>query len=286
MSSLRNAVKRVTHKERSQPRGRSHLGLLEKKKDYKVRSRDFHDKQDRLHSMRRKAEMRNPDEFYFSMKNSQVKDGVHRKTEEARQKELEDTIGADAVKVMKGQDLSYIRMQVQKDAKKIERLQASLHFLGGGATEEGGRMDSIKKRKHTVFVNSSEKAENFDVAEHFGTAPTMAGRAFNRPRIEDLRAALSAGGEDENDEEQRPPSVKELAKKAKKARREAKKVARARAAAYGEMEARSERMTKLRLAEAHLNTERLVAGKGQKRKIKGAEDGQPAMYKWRRKRAK
>ena len=48
MSSLRNAVKRVTHKERSQPRARNHLGLLEKKKDYQRRAKDFHFKTDLL----------------------------------------------------------------------------------------------------------------------------------------------------------------------------------------------------------------------------------------------
>ena len=61
MSSLRNAVKRVTHKERSQPQARAHLGLLEKKSDYKLRSKDYHRKQDRLKSMRSKAANRNPD---------------------------------------------------------------------------------------------------------------------------------------------------------------------------------------------------------------------------------
>ena len=34
MSSLRNAVKRVEHKERAQPASRKKLGLLEKHKDY------------------------------------------------------------------------------------------------------------------------------------------------------------------------------------------------------------------------------------------------------------
>ena len=36
MSSLRNAVKRVTHKERAQPAARKRFGLLEKHKDYEV----------------------------------------------------------------------------------------------------------------------------------------------------------------------------------------------------------------------------------------------------------
>lgn len=38
MSSLRNAVKRVEHKERAQPASRRKLGLLEKHKDYGERA--------------------------------------------------------------------------------------------------------------------------------------------------------------------------------------------------------------------------------------------------------
>ena len=88
MSSLRNAVKRITHKERAQPQARSHLGILEKKKDYRIRARDFHNKQDRIRSLREKAAQRNPDEFYFGMHRSKVKDGKHRKTEEAWDKAI------------------------------------------------------------------------------------------------------------------------------------------------------------------------------------------------------
>jgi len=73
MSSLRNAVKRKTHKERAQPAKRRHLGLLEKKKDYLLRAKDYHRKQDRLRILREKAAMRNPDEFYKRMVNSSTK---------------------------------------------------------------------------------------------------------------------------------------------------------------------------------------------------------------------
>lgn len=74
-SSLRNALHRRNHKERGQLVNRSRLGLLEKKKDYVQRARDYHSKQDRIHRLQEKAATRNKDEFYFSMVNSKTKVG-------------------------------------------------------------------------------------------------------------------------------------------------------------------------------------------------------------------
>lgn len=268
MSSLRNAVKRITHKERSQPRARNHLGLLEKKKDYKRRAKDFHFKSDLVKKLKERASMRNPDEFYFGMKNAQVnKDGKHTKTNQAQNKEKEDEIGADAVRIMKDQDLSYIRMQKQKDVKKMERLQQNLHHL------------ESTKRKHTVFVDNSEQATNFDVAEHFDTVPELAGRSFNRPRREDLEKAATTAATTT------PVSEKELAQKIKLQHKTSKKLAKARASSYKEVEERAHRISVLSRAESHLVTEKLIAGNGRKRKIKAAENGEPAQYKWRRKRS-
>jgi len=71
--SLRNALHRRNHKERAQLTGRSRLGLLEKKKDYVQRAKDYHSKQERIHRLQEKAAMRNKDEFYFSMINSRTK---------------------------------------------------------------------------------------------------------------------------------------------------------------------------------------------------------------------
>lgn len=276
MSSLRNAVKRVTHKERSQPRARNHLGLLEKKKDYKKRAKDYHAKSDLIQRLKIKAAMRNPDEFYFGMKNAEMNaNGKHTKTLQARNKEREAEIGADAVRIMKDQDLSYIRMQKQKDSKKMERLEQNLHFI------ESKNGD---KRKHTVFVDSSEQADTFDVADHFDTVPELAGRIFNRPRKSDLEKAAALQDND-NDE---PISIteEELLKRKTVAKKTAKKLAKARASAYGELEARAKRVSTLERAEAHLVTEKQVASKGRKRKIKAAENGEPAQYKWRRRRSK
>lgn len=64
-SSLRNAVKRIEHKERAQPAARKKLGLLEKHKDYVERAKDFHKKQKVIRTLKSKADSKNPDEFYF-----------------------------------------------------------------------------------------------------------------------------------------------------------------------------------------------------------------------------
>ncbi len=95
-------MKRPEHKERSQPIKRKRFGMLEKHKDYVKRAKDFHSKQDRLQVMQRKAAGRNPDEFYFGMKNTKTKKGVH-VVEKARP---DATMSAEMQKLVGTQDLT------------------------------------------------------------------------------------------------------------------------------------------------------------------------------------
>ncbi|CAB9498972.1 Probable U3 small nucleolar RNA-associated protein 11 [Seminavis robusta] len=272
-SSLRNAVKRITHKERSQPQARSHLGLLEKHGDYKKRAVHYHAQEDRLRNLKEKAAMRNPDEFYFGMHKAQVTDARgHQMTEETRNEKFSDTIGPEAVRVMKSQDLAYVRLQKQRDGTKAQRLKESLHLIGMTKT----------KSKHTIFVQSKQQADEFDAAKHFDTAPELVERTFNRPRHAQLGASQQ---QQDNDDDEAPISQKDLKRQKKEQRARARIAAKARSQAYAEFEARSQRARAMERAEAHLVTEKLVAGKGRKRKVKGkTEDGMPAQYKWRRKR--
>ena len=52
------------------------MGLLEKKKDYKARAKNYHEKEDKLKLFKQKAELKNQDEFYFKMlKSKKNEDG-------------------------------------------------------------------------------------------------------------------------------------------------------------------------------------------------------------------
>lgn len=266
MSSLRNAVKRVTHKERSQPTRRAHLGELEKHQDYVKRARDYHNKEDAVNAAKQRASLRNPDEFYFGMHKAVVEEGKHRKTDQAIREEFERTVGdADAIRVLKDQDLQYIRLQRQRDAKKAEKLKESLHNIDSSVGQ------TAAQRKHTIFVASKEEAETFDVAEHFDTLPQLANRSYNRLKVDQVIEQAEIQGTSSKQERM---AVK----------RATRKQAKARAGAYREMVEREKRVRKLTNVEAQLVLERQLAAPGRKRKIKPAENGKPAVFKWRRKR--
>ena len=139
-------------------------------------------------------------------------------------------------------------------------------------------------------------------AKHFDILPQLVGRAFNRPRVQTLeQQALSKLGkeplkdaddayyrdDDDSDAEGKVvPSEKQLLKRQQDQRRLERRIAKSRSAAYSEMEQRQRRLEKLQNAEAHLVVEKQAGTKGRKRKVAGKEDGRPAVYKWRRKRAR
>ncbi len=65
VNSFRLIGQKRTYKERAQPKARKHKGFLEKKRDYVVRARDYKQKREKLRALKRQAELRNDDEFYF-----------------------------------------------------------------------------------------------------------------------------------------------------------------------------------------------------------------------------
>mmetsp|Transcript_23932 Transcript_23932/g.28952 ORF Transcript_23932/g.28952 Transcript_23932/m.28952 type:complete len:218 (-) Transcript_23932:156-809(-) len=171
MSALRRAVARRTHKERSQPAERQKkYGLLEKHKDYVLRAKDFHRKEQTIKNLKRKAEDRNPDEFYFAMQSKTTKNGVHIERDQESQKYTDDEI-----KMMKTQDLTYVQMRAQMDLKKAAKMRETLHMVGepknkkikfvddGDDPEEPGGADndtmSLKDEKQQKLYKSMKNIE-------------------------------------------------------------------------------------------------------------------------------
>lgn len=126
MSSWKKASK-VNQKvklERHQPADRAHLGLLEKRKDYIPRARNYQRKRNVLKKLREQALNRNPDEYYHHMVNSKLVNDRHT---ENKKPDSEDTI--EQKKLMTNRSLSYVRMKHVIELKKAEKLQAQLHFV-------------------------------------------------------------------------------------------------------------------------------------------------------------
>jgi len=277
MSSLRNCIKRITHKERSQPRNRYHLGPIEHHKDYVKRAKHYHKRQDQLSFLRQKVYTRNPDEFYFGMCKSELVEGKYRKDPKLLQEDLKDTLGPDAVKIMKSQDLKYVQMQTNIDCKKIEKMKTSLHFLEY-SNHVYDEVYSDKIQKHTIFVENSEEAKDMNLAKYFDTEPEFVGRCFNRPRSQNISKYLKSGYD--------VKETKVARDNMKQKNKKMNSISKARCKSYKELEARKERLEILRKTESQLIGETIAMRKGRKRKVIQGEDGNSSIYKFRRKRAR
>ncbi|KAK3693665.1 small-subunit processome [Podospora appendiculata] len=138
MSSLRNSVQRRSHRERAQPVERARLGLLEKKKDYQKRAKDYNKKKETLKSLRAKAADRNEDEFYFGMMS---RTGAGSRL--TRGKTFSGTVDndrgntamdMDTVRLLKTQDLGYLRTMRNVAAREVRELNER-YILAGGAEQ-------------------------------------------------------------------------------------------------------------------------------------------------------
>lgn len=262
-TTFKNLLNTREHKERAQPSARAHLGLLEKHKDYKKRADDYHSKEKRITALRRRAAMRNPDEFHHGMIKSQVKDGVHSALTMDRPK-----FDADELKLLKTQDKAYITSLAVSESRKVDRMKASLHMLGA-ATHGKASAGSGSGPKHTIFVDTPEDVAAFDAAAHFDTDAALVGRAFNRPTRDTLAsAAMGGAGAPEADNKARKRSRKEME------------------AAYAELNSRQERAAKLSRLSHQITMEQELMKKGRRVKVADATASTGAVFKWKAQRKK
>lgn len=252
MSSWKKAAKagQKTHRERHQPESRYHLGLLEKKKDYKLRANDYHRKQKTINLLKKRALDKNPDEFYFHMVNSETVNGVHYELEK------DDQHTPEQLMLMSTQDLRYITMKRTMEMKKIETLQAQLHLLDTANSTEN---------KHIFFVDSKEEAKNFNVAKRLDTHPSLLNRKINRIKMNDLKSMKL----DVSDK-----TMKKINKQKYKM--------------YQELAKRVEREKELGIIQQKLEVKRhlIASAHLHPKKIKKATEMSPAVYKWEFQRKK
>jgi U3 small nucleolar RNA-associated protein 11 len=274
--SMRNLIKTRTYRERSQPQARQHFGLLEKKKDYVLRAKDFHRKEDAIKSMKEKAAFKNPDEFYFKMAHTKMVDGVHRKASSQQPTH-------DEMRSFKKEDASYLMLKQTAEAKKIERLRANLHML-----------DAPLQNKHTIFADDEAAARELDTSGERSTALAAAALPPVKRRAEKRRREQSQEGDDADggasaDADDGPHAGGSAGPAAKKLRKKQQlKLEAARAAQYSELEQRVARHGKMGAALQRISTEKALMGKGARRKLKpkSGQEGAPRQFKWKQRRTK
>ena len=145
MTALRHVVKRTVHKERSQLASRSKLGLLEKKKDYVIRAKENHRREDYINNLKKKAFLKNPDEFYFKMAGKKVR--------EDGKVELGGSLSKEQKALARDQDLAYVAHRRQIDLSAARKL--------GGYTP----VDDTKSPVHVVFAEDSEDEKKTNIGD-------------------------------------------------------------------------------------------------------------------------
>ncbi|KAK5078299.1 hypothetical protein LTR64_003292 [Lithohypha guttulata] len=156
MSSLRNAVSRRPHKERSQTTTRTKYGLLEKHKDYSLRAADYNAKKQKLSILQQKTRDRHPDEFAFGMVSKDKKQGKH-----GRRGEEENRLGVEKVRLLKGQDAGYLRVVAGRTRREVERVREETILSKRGIGKGSGKVvfgeDGEPERKRRRVLRDTDE---------------------------------------------------------------------------------------------------------------------------------
>ncbi|XP_029041575.1 probable U3 small nucleolar RNA-associated protein 11 [Osmia bicornis bicornis] len=248
MSSWKKAAKSTqkTHRERHQPESRKHLGLLEKKKDYIARAKDYQRKEQTLKLLHKRALNKNPDEFYFHMVNSKLEGGLH------REKRKNDDNTPEQIQLMATQDIKYVAHKRNIEAKKIDKLQSQLHMID---------VANETQNKHIFFLDDSEEMKNFDLSKRLDTHPALLSRRTNRPKLSRLK-------------DMKLPDIDEST---------LKKIEQKKHMSYKELQKRIERERELTIVQQKLEMQKALKDrKVTKPKLvrKGTKDA-PPVYKWK-----
>jgi len=148
--------------------------------DYKLRAQDHNRKKAKLKALREKAADRNEDEFYFGMLSrqgpqSRIKDGKHWKGT-VQGDRGNKAMAVDVVRLLKTQDIGYVRTMRSVVRKEVDRLREQVVFASEGVSAEAEEDDDDEdfdfatepvRPKKIVFVEegAAEEAEEMDVED-------------------------------------------------------------------------------------------------------------------------
>lgn len=252
-----------SHRERAQPASRTRLGLLEKKKDYILRARDYQSKKKRLHTMKVKAAYKNPDEFYFGM----IKSRVDKKTGKVRNEADHEKMAAEVIKLMKSQDLQHIDEMIRVNEAKLDKFKQEHAITIGNAFKAG---------------NTDVKAEN-DEKDASDAENDSDNKQSRKQKQNTLKITIKAKTHlkfVENDEELADLIIENDKSEEEKEQEQAVvKVDTVNEQILEEYTARIERIKVLKIASKKLVQQRLAASKGRKKKIGEDSNGIP-VYKF------
>lgn len=246
MVRLVHNVQKKQHKERSQTLERARYGLLEKKKDYRLRAADYHKKQAAIKALKHKSQQYNPDEYYHAMTRKKTDDRGILITDRGN-----EILTVDQVKLLKSQDVNYVRTLRLNEVHKIEKLKLELDFKATG--------------EHTVFVDSIEEQGALTPEKFFDTDAKLLGRRENRLKIAQLQTneALIKQKSLENPEELLALQQEKLKK-------------------YNLLEKRIQREQELLKVEQEMEKTRELMKNGSKKKIISSTG--KALFKWKNER--
>lgn len=246
MAKLVHNVQKKQHKERSQTLSRAKYGLLEKKKDYKLRANDFHKKEAALKALRAKAAQYNPDEYYHAMTKRKTDSNGIIITERGN-----ESLSVDQARLFKSQDVNYVRTMRLHEREKADRLRKQLEFKSSG--------------KHTVFVDLEEQQDLFSAAKYFNTDESFLERKENRLRLDQLETSDKLISQD-FDYDMKDELEKEKLRQ------------------YKLLKERMTREKQLRQVEEKLEVTREVMKKGDKKKMVDSDGN--VVFKWKAQRKK
>lgn len=132
LKSFKKKMVQRKYRERSQPEWRKKKGFLEKKIDYQRRSKVFNKKKDMLKILNTKAQLKNPDEFYFKMQNGKMNKWGNVTFQDKKGHLKNDE---EFKKIMKTKNQNVLKLHLYRLEKKISKMKTNLHFLFKKNTE-------------------------------------------------------------------------------------------------------------------------------------------------------